>query len=138
MARHLSDEAIRCIGIFEELTGVEAIDCVIDDEFDRIAIVVPPGTLATAIGPGGETVHRVEDRLNRDIRLVEMADRPEEFVANALRPAAVYEVGIEDNVAHPEVSEDDRGAAIGREGRTIELARTLARRLFDLEDVVIR
>ena len=135
MGRRLTDEAIRCLGVFESVTDIEGIDCVIDDEFDRVAIVVPPGTLADAIGPGGEMVGRVESRLNRDVTLIEMADYPSDFVANALRPAAVYDVEIEDSIARVDVAEEDRGAAIGRDGRTIELARILADRLFDIEDI---
>lgn len=135
MGRRLSDEAIRCLGVFEEVTGIEGIDCVIDEEFNRIAFVVPPGELGDAIGPGGESVQLVESRLNRDVTLIEMADLPSAFVANALRPAAVYDVEIDDGIAHVDVSEADRGAAIGRDGRTIELARTLADRLFDLDDI---
>lgn len=135
MARRLTDEAIRYLGVFESLTAVEAIDCVVDEEHDRVVFVVAAGQLAEAIGPGGATVTRVESRLDRDVTLVEMADRPEDFVANALRPAAVYDVVIEDGVARAEVAEDDVGAAIGRDGRTIELARVLARRLYDVDDV---
>ncbi|MFW6152856.1 MAG: NusA-like transcription termination signal-binding factor [Halobacteriota archaeon] len=136
MARRLSAEAIRCLGLFEDVTGVEGLDCVIDDDHERVVIVVPAGTMADAVGPEGRTVRRVEERLNRSVSLVEFAEAPEDFVANALRPAAVYDVALDDDgVAHVAVAEADRGVAIGADGRTIELARRLASRHFDVEDI---
>lgn len=136
MSRRLDDEAIRCLALFEEVTGVDAVDCLIDDEHDRVVIVVAPGMLADAIGHEGQTVKRVEQRLNRDVHLVEFADTPEDLIANSLRPAAVYEVEIDtDGVARVEVADGDRGVAIGTNGRTIELARSLARRHFDVDGV---
>ena len=38
-------------------------------------------------------------------------------------------------VAYAEVDDDDRGVAIGTDGRNIELARRLARRHFDVDEI---
>ena len=134
----LSDEARRLVALFEDETGVAARDRLVDDEFDRVVFVVPAGEMGQAIGPDGRHVKRMEDRLDRDVELVEHADRPEGFVANALAPAAVYNVTVSENgdrVAYAEVDAADRGVAIGTDGRTIGRARELARRHFDLDDV---
>jgi N utilization substance protein A len=136
MARTLSDDARRFIARFDEETGVSAIDCVIGE--DRLVFVVSVGEMAQAIGPGGETIRRFEERLGTDIDLVEDADTPEGFVANALSPAAVYHVTISENetfVAYVEVAEGDRGVAIGTDGKNIETARLLAKRHFDIDDI---
>jgi N utilization substance protein A len=103
-----------------------------------VVFVVPPGTMGQAIGPGGEHVKRVESRLDRRVELVEGADTPEDFVANALAPAAVYNVTISDGdttVAYAEVDREDRGVAIGADGRNIEIARQLAKRHFDVDGI---
>lgn len=134
----LSDEARRYIALFEDETDVTARDCIVDDEFDRVVLVVPAGEMGRAIGPGGNRVERVEEQVGRDVELVEDADTAAAFVANALAPAAVYNVTMSENdttVAYAEVDSDDRGVAIGRDGRNIELARRLARRHFDVDDV---
>ena len=136
MARTLSDDARQFIARFDDETGATAIDCVVGD--DRLVFVVSIGEMAQAIGPGGETIGRLEERLDRDIELVEDADRPEEFVANALSPAAVYHVTISENetlVAYVEVADGDRGVAIGSGGKNIETARLLAKRHFDIDDI---
>lgn len=138
MAITLSDEARRYIALFDDHTDVTAIDCLVDDEFDRVVFVVPSGTMGQAIGPGGKRVKRVERAVGRDVELVEGADRASDFVANALAPAAVYNVTISKNdetIAYAEVDAADRGVAIGADGRNIELARRLANRHFDVDGI---
>jgi N utilization substance protein A len=138
MAVTLTDEARRHIAVLDDETDVTPTDCVVDDEYDRVVFVVPPGTMGQAIGPGGEHVQRLESKLGRDVEIVEGADTAADFVANALAPAAVYNVTVSDGdttVAYAEVDRDDRGVAIGTDGRTIELARRLARRHFDVDEI---
>ncbi|MEF8852808.1 MAG: NusA-like transcription termination signal-binding factor [Haloarculaceae archaeon] len=138
----LTDEARRVIALFEAETGATVRDCVVDDEFDRLLVLVKAGEMGQAIGPGGRSVQRVEERLDREIKLVEDARTAEDFVASALAPAAVYNVTMsegegedEATIAYAEVAEEDRGVAIGTDGRNIAAARTLAARHFDVDDV---
>ena len=134
----LSDAARRHIALFEDVTRATAVDCLFDDPNDRVCFLVAAGEMADAIGPDGRTVERVEQRLDRQVTLVENADTPEAFVANALAPAAVYNVTISENhgtVAYAEVDRADRGVAIGADGRRIETARRLAKRHFDIDDI---
>jgi N utilization substance protein A len=134
----LSDRDRRYITRFEDVTGATARDCLIDDEADRVVFLVTAGEMGQAVGPDGRRVRALEEALGRSVELVEDADTPEAFVANALAPAAVTHVTISeqgDRVAYAEVPEADRGAAIGRDGRNIETARRLARRHHDIDDV---
>lgn len=134
----ISDEARRHIAAFEEVTGAPARDCLVEEGGDHLVFLVAPGEMGTAIGPDGETVRRLEDELDADVRLVEDADALEAFVANMLAPAVVHNVTVSENdttVAYVEVAEADKGVAIGAEGRNIEAARELAERHFDLADV---
>jgi len=134
----LSDEARQYIALLEDVTDVAARDCIVDEEFDRVVLLVPAGEMGRAIGPGGRRVKRLEDRVGRSVELVEDADRPEDLVANALAPAAVHNVTVSETdttVAYAEVDSQDTGVAIGADGRNIRLARELARRHFDIDDV---
>ncbi|QLG50115.1 NusA-like transcription termination signal-binding factor [Natrinema halophilum] len=134
----LDDTARRFLAAFEDVTGVDGRDCLVTEGGDRLLIVVERGGMSEAIGPDGRTVKRFEARIDAQVRLIEGSDDPEEFVANALAPAAVYNVTISENtdtVAYVEVAEDDHGVAIGTNGRTIDAARTLAKRHFDIDDV---
>ena len=132
----LSDTALRHIALFEDVTGASAVDCLVDD--DRVCFLVAAGEMSDAIGPDGTTVEQVEERLDKRVSLVENADTPELFVANALAPAVVHNVTISENastVAYAEVDRADTGVAIGRNGETIETARRLADRHFDIDDI---
>jgi N utilization substance protein A len=140
MGHTITEAARQHIAAFEAETGVSPRDCVVDDDHDQVVFVVPPGEMGAAIGRDGEQVRAVEESLGRSVRLVADADRAEAFVANALAPAAVYSVTVEesedgDSIASAAVDDADRGVAIGTNGRTIEAARLLARRHFDIDDV---
>lgn len=134
----LSDEARRLVALFETETEATARDCVIDDEHDRVIFVVKTGEMGKAIGRDGEHVKGLEEELGTSVKLVEDAPTAEGFVANALAPAAVYNVTISENddrLAYAEVAQEDHGAAIGSEGKNIEAARTLARRHHDIDNI---
>jgi N utilization substance protein A len=138
MTVRLSDEAVQLVALFEEKTDATVRDCVIDEEFDRVIFLVKPGEMGQAIGAGGEYVGAVEDEIGKSIKLVEDADTAADFVANALAPAAVYNVTISENddrMAYVEVAQEDRGVAIGSDGRNIEAARTLAERHYDIDGI---
>ncbi|WP_323173023.1 NusA-like transcription termination signal-binding factor [Natrialba sp. PRR66] len=142
MAVTLDDDARQYLETFEEVTGADGIDCIIDTEADgarvQLTIVVASGQLGEAIGPDGRTVTQFQERIGLPVRLVEDADDPEAFVANAFAPAAVYNVTISENndtVAYVEVADSDRGVAIGSNGRTIETVRRLADRHCEIDDV---
>ncbi|SFR37002.1 N utilization substance protein A [Halogeometricum rufum] len=132
----LSDTARRYIALFEDETEAVARDCLVFD--DRVVILVAAGQMGQAIGPRGQHVHAVEEKLGRSVELVENADTAEAFVESMLAPAAVRHVTIseqDDRVAYVEVASEDRGVAIGKEGRNIETARTLAERHYGVDDI---
>jgi N utilization substance protein A len=130
------------IAKFEQITGAAAIDVIRDDEGERIIIVVRPKQLGKAIGRGGVNVKAASDAFGRAVDVVEMAETVEAFVKSALAPARVEQVKIVEHrdgtrVASVTVNTEDRGIAIGREGRNVARARILVRRHFDLNNVVI-
>ncbi|WP_115865341.1 NusA-like transcription termination signal-binding factor [Halorussus litoreus] len=139
----LSDAARRYIALFEEETEATARDCLVPDESgvegdDRVVFLVKPGDMGRAIGSGGETVRELERQLGTEVTLVEDADTAEAFVANALAPAAVYNVTVsedDETVAYAEVDDDDTGVAIGEGGRNIAVAERLAERHYDVDSI---
>ena len=137
MAIELSDLALQSIATFEAETGARANDCLLEEATDTLVFVVHPEDMAAAIGPGGETVERLESMFDRRVILVENAEIPEEFVANALAPAAVYDVIIsrDGETATAVVDPDDMGVAVGRNGERIDRARRLANRHYSITEI---
>ncbi|MFB6299604.1 MAG: NusA-like transcription termination signal-binding factor [Halobacteriales archaeon] len=141
MAITLTDTARQYIALFEDVTGSTARDCIVDEAEDRVVFVVAADQMGQAIGPDGQNVRKLEENIGADVELVKNGVTAEEFVANTLEPAAVYNVTISDGsenderVAYAEVAEEDKGVAIGTDGRNIEMARRLAARHFDVDDI---
>jgi N utilization substance protein A len=134
----LSDDARQLAALFETETEATVKDCLVDEEFDRVIVLIKTGEMGKAIGSGGEHVRAVEEQIGKPIKLVEDAPTAEGFVASALAPAAVYDVTISENddrLAYVEVAEEDRGAAIGADGRNIDAARQLASRHYEIDDI---
>jgi len=138
----LSMDDMAMIARFEQITGASAVDVIRDDEGERIIIVVRAKQLGKAIGRGGVNVKAASDVFGRAVDVVEMAETAEEFVKSALAPARVELVKIIEHrdgnkVASVTVKNEDRGIAIGRDGRNVARARILVKRHFDLDNVVI-
>ena len=140
--RFTSDE-MRYIALFESVTGAVATDCIIDRDRDRIIIIVKPGDAGLAIGKHGSRIKLLKRMVRKDIEIVEYADNPKDFIKNSFAPARIKEIRITDRldnkkVAVVTVENRDKGIAIGKSGRTAERTRFLAKRYFQIDNVVIR
>ena len=138
----LSDTQIRFISLFENITGAVARDCIIDDDLERIIFIVKPGNIGLAIGKGGINIKRVREFLNKDIDVVEYASSEERFIQNTLSPAKIKNIAIQEKrdgrrIALVTVENKDRGIAIGKNGRNVARARLLAKRHYNIDDVII-
>jgi len=139
----LGGNEIRFISIFESITGSSVRDCIIDEDDDRIVFVVNPGNIALAIGKKGANIRRAREFLKKTIDVVEYAPNAEEFLKNTLAPARVKNIIINNSrdnkqIANIYVDSRDRGIAIGKNGRNIAKARMLAKRHFNITDVIIK
>ena len=138
----LSEEQIRFISLFENITGAVARDCIIDNESERIIFIVKPGNIGLAIGKAGINIKRVREFLHKAIDVVEYADNELKFVENTLSPAKIKSVTVQEKrdgrrIAMVTVDSKDRGIAIGKNGRNVARARLLAKRHYDIDDVII-
>ena len=136
----LGGNEIRYISLFESITGAVARDCIIAE--DRIIFIVKAGNIGLAIGKKGVNIKRVRDFLQKPIEVVEFAENAEEFIKNTLAPARIKLISLNERrdgktVAVVTVDEKDRGIAIGKNGKNVARARLLARRHFNIEDVII-
>ena len=143
MERNISFKERRYIEELRILTKATALDCVIDDRFDRVIYVIREGDMGLAIGKKGENIKRLQAVLGKRIEMVEFAEDPVTFITNIFKPAEV--VGIEKsteeggpvNVLVKQRS--DLGIAIGKAGCNIEKARILCRRfcMFEIGEVLL-
>lgn len=137
----LTEDCMRLISQFERLTGAGSRDCVMDDRNNRLIFVVNPGEMGLAIGKKGASIKKAMEVMGKKIEVVEYSPIPEQFLKNCFLPAQVTSVVFEQSddgpVAHVEVRPDDRGIAIGKEGKNIFKAKKLALRQHNISDVTL-
>ncbi len=137
----LTGEDMRYIALFENITGATANDCIIDIEGDRIIFLAKPGEMGLAIGKGGKNINMLRKMTGRPIEVVEFADTIEGLVRNCLAPAKVKEIRITERpdrkIVVVEVDPKDKALAIGKNGRTIDRTRMLAKRYYQVDHVQI-
>jgi transcription termination/antitermination protein NusA len=135
MERTIGFKERRYIEELRILTKSTAIDCLLDERFDRIIYVVRPGDMGLAIGKKGENIRRMQKVLGKKIEMVEYAEEPMEFMQNMFRPALLARVteGEDGRVNIVIGKKGDLGIAIGRGGANVEKARLLIRRFFGKE-----
>ena len=136
----ISEDDMRLIAQFENLTGAGARDCVVDEKFSRILFVINPGEMGLAIGKTGASVKKASDAFGKKVEVVEYNPDKVQFLRNCFLPVQIQTVTFEQNeegdeVAYIEVQAEDRGLAIGKEGKNIIKAKKLAFRQFDIVNV---
>ena len=135
----LTEDCMRLISQFERLTGAGSRDCVIDDRNERVIFVVNPGEMGLAIGKKGASIKKASEVMGKKIEVVEYSPNPEQFLRNCFLPAQVTGIEFEtvdgEQIAHVEVRDEDRGIAIGKEGKNIFKAKKLAQRQHNIADV---
>lgn len=136
MERNIGFKERRYIEELRILTKSTALDCVIDERFDRVIYVIKKGDMGLAIGKKGENIKRMQNVLGKRIEMVEYSEDFPEFVANIFKPAEIVKVTKEEEARQINVyvkKKSDLGIAIGKGGSTIEKARALTRRFEGVE-----
>ncbi|MDD4567196.1 transcription elongation factor NusA-like protein [Methanoculleus chikugoensis] len=134
MIRTICFKERRYIEELRILTRATALDCIIDERFDRIVYLIKEGDMGLAIGRKGSNIRKMQRVLGKRIEMVEYSPQIEQFAKNVFKPAAVVGVAErDDGKLTVYVSPGDLGIAIGKGGCTIEKARILLARYFDTE-----
>lgn len=138
----LTSDELRLISLFQSITSATARDCIVDDKMERVIFVVNKGHMGLAIGKGGTTIRQLQNVVAKKVELVEYSDNPSEFIRNILNSDMINEVKINERVdgtmqAIVSVDAKKKGVVVGREGRNAEKARLLAKRYFQISNVLI-
>ena len=134
MIRTICFKERRYIEELRILTRATALDCIIDERFDRIVYFIKEGDMGLAIGRKGSNIQKMQRVLGKRIEMVEYSPEIESFTRNVFKPAEVAGVKKEDDGRLTVyINKGDLGIAIGKGGCTIEKARLLLSRYFDTE-----
>lgn len=138
----LTDKEMRYISLFEAATGAAVLDCVEAGEI--IVFIVNTGDLRKVLARRGAKVQQFSRMVKKKVKVIEYSSDPAKFLQNALQPAKITEpVRITERtdgkkIAVVTVDPKYKGIAIGRNGKTIELIRFLARRHHKIDHVIVQ
>jgi N utilization substance protein A len=138
----LSPDEFRLLSLFQSVTSADARDCILDDKLQRVIFVVNRGQMGMAIGKGGSNIKQLQTVINKRIELVEHSDQPAEFVKNIFNSDMIIEVKINDKMdgskqALVVVDAKKKGLVVGKDGRNVEKARLLAKRYYNITNVLV-
>lgn len=138
----LTAEEMRYIALFESVTGATAKDCIIDDKQNKLIFITKEKEGGLAVGKYGGKVKVLKKMTGRDIDVIEYSENPLEFVKNAFMPVKVQDVRLTEKldgrkIIVVKIDEKDKGLAIGRKGERANRIRQLARKYFDIDNVII-
>ncbi|MCE4606926.1 MAG: NusA-like transcription termination signal-binding factor [Desulfurococcales archaeon] len=139
--RKLGPEELRYIALFQSITGTSVLDCIVDEDFNRIIYIVRPEDMGKAIGRKGINVKKLSDLLKKNIEIVEHSDNLENMVKNVFREARIVSINLVERAGqktlYVRVPGTDKGKAIGREGKNLKRARLILKRFFDVDKIVV-
>jgi len=135
-------EELRYISILQDLTGAMVYRALEDDNDNRIIYLVDRNDVGKAIGRDGRNVKMLSKMLNKNVEIVEYANEIDNMVRNLLTGVTVLKVEVTERdglkTVYVKVKDDEKGKAIGRDGRNVKRARLVLNRLFNVDRVVIR
>ncbi len=118
--------------IFEKITRTHVRDSFPTE--DAIYFIVNPGFLGKALGKGAENVRRLQQRLNKKIRIVEFSSSSQTFVERLIYPLKVESIEERDDaIVIIESQKTTKGKIIGRGGSNLKILSEIVSRFFGKE-----
>lgn len=138
----LSQTEMQYITILQGVVNVTIMDCIVDEEENKVIFVVSEGQAGLAIGKRGVNINRLKELISKDVEIIEHSSNPTKFIQNCFLPIAIREINLQERrngkTATVEVDNKDKGRAIGRSGKNINKIKKLVLRQFDISDVMIK
>ncbi len=122
-------------------TQLHVMDCL--EAGDRIVFVVEKGHLGMALGREANHLEKLQEILKKEVKFIEFDEDKKLFVSNLFKPFKVEKVEVDQKrgggplVATVMLKEEEKGKAIGKGGRNVNLARLLARRHHSIEEIKV-
>ncbi len=138
----LTPDEFSFLSLFQTITTAVARDCIIDEKMDRVIFIVHKGQMGMAIGKGGSNIKQLQNIITKKIELVEYSDNPINFIKNVFNSDMVQDVKISERDDGTKnvivvVEMKKKGIIVGKDGRNVDKARILAKRYFNITNVLI-
>ena len=130
-------DIMKQMSLFESLTRTSLKDCFVDAN-SLLTFIVGENQISRAIGKKGSNVRRLQQVLNRKIKIVEFNPDVVQFVRNYIYPLKAKDITLEDKVLTivPEDTQT-RGALIGRNASNLRNLEGSVKRHFDIQEIKV-
>jgi N utilization substance protein A len=130
--RNFDNDILNVITAFENMTGSEVRDCICAE---AVYFLLSPGTIAQTIGKNGKNIKAAERILGKPIKVFEWSENDADFIKNMISKAV--KIDLREDKAVVTISQEDRGAIIGKEGNNIKAIREFLARNSGIKELKI-
>lgn len=129
-------ELMGVMSLFTKVTGVDAKDVIRKDK--HITFLVGQGKIGQAIGRKALNIRKLENKLNRKIKIVEFNPALKDFVANMILPLEAKDITVKgSSVIITGKDAKSKGLLIGRESRNLKQLKETVKRYFDINEIKV-
>lgn len=140
MTLTFNTETIQLITFFENITGAPVKDCLINREDNIIYFLIEEGKAGIAIGKNGSSIKRVENMINKKIKVFEYSKDLITFAKKLIPQAENVKVKNECGkvVVEIKVNNKDKAVVIGRDGKNLKIFKEFLERNHQVSDLIVR
>jgi NusA-like KH domain protein len=129
-------DMIKLINLFENVTHARVKDAFYMK--DILTFIVFEGDMFKALGKNLTNLHKMEDMLQKRLKIVEFNSELTRFLANLLYPYKVREIVQDDKIVT--IMDDDtktKGLIIGSKAQNLRQYESIAKKYFDIEEIKV-
>ncbi|PIN81274.1 NusA-like transcription termination signal-binding factor [Candidatus Woesearchaeota archaeon CG10_big_fil_rev_8_21_14_0_10_32_9] len=123
-------ELLKLMSLFEKITRADLKDCFVNRE--RVVFIVQQGEMGKALGKQKFNLQKIEEAINRKIKIVEFNPDVLEFIKNLMYPLKILEIKQDDLVViikGPDTK--TKGLMIGARAQNLRNYEELVKKYFD-------
>ncbi len=128
---------MKYIALFQAITRTDVKDCF--EQNNQIIFVVMENQLGKAVGKGASKVKLIQNKLNKQVRVIEYKSEVKSFIKSLLFPLRIRDITEQDGII--EVTPEDiktRGLMIGRNAQNLRNTEKIVQRFFDVTEIKIK
>ncbi len=124
-----SMETIGYINLFEKATNARVKDCLIEE--GKLVFLVEQGEIGKAVGKNGANVKYLQEKLKKQVKVIEFNKDPVRFLSTLLYPARPEEITIHDEKLIIKAHDTkEKGQIYGRERTNLKRIQELFSKYF--------
>lgn len=129
-------ELLNLMNMFEKITKAHLKDCFFNK--DKLVFVVDKGDMGKALGKHKTNLVKIEQSLNRKIKIVEFSSDVQQFVRNLMFPLKILEMQEEDGIITIKGPDTKtKGLMIGARAQNLRNYEEITKKYFDIKEIKV-